>query len=58
MVVLKAAPALTAAIINVPFAAVAGKEIKVPGSPEEPEVIFPATDVIVPATDRLPAVID
>ncbi len=50
IVVLNAPPAFPAAIINVPLAAVAGKDIKVPASPDEPEVMLPAVAVIlVPA---------
>ena len=42
MVVSKSAPAFAAATINVPFAAVAGHEIKVPALPEEPAIKSPA----------------
>jgi len=55
-VVLKAPPALVAAKIKVPLAAVAGNEINVPASPDEPEVIFPAVEVIAPEAVNAPVI--
>src|SRR5689334_4697114 len=53
-VVLNAPPAFNASKMNVPFAAVAGNEIKLPASPDEPEVIGPAVDESAPENTPVP----
>ncbi|MCF1193285.1 hypothetical protein LRR18_16975, partial [Mangrovimonas sp. AS39] len=55
IVVLNAPPASAAARINVPFAPVVGNDMKVPASPEEPDVMLPAVDVIAPEEVIVPA---